>query len=64
MPQVSRIKSPEVAQLQRSNLRLRAMIDEMREQIAQNRRDLSVQFRRIADLQADVDVLKKALSRR
>jgi hypothetical protein len=64
MPQVSRIRSPAVAQLQRSNLRLRAMIDELREQIAQNRRDLSVQFRRIADLQADVDVLKKALSRR
>lgn len=64
MPQVSRIRSPEVAQLQRSNTRLRIMIDEIKEQITQNQRELNVQFKRIADLQADVDLLKKALSRR
>ena len=64
MPQVSRIRSPEVARLQRSNTRLRIMIDEMKEQITQNQRELNVQFKRIADLQADVDLLKKALSRR
>jgi len=64
MPQVSRIRSPEVAQLRRSNTRLRIMIDEMKEQLAQIRRELNVQFKRIADLQADVDTLKKALSSR
>ena len=42
----------------RKNRRLRAVIDGLREQIAANRRDLDLQFTRLAQLQAEVDALK------
>jgi predicted nucleic acid-binding Zn-ribbon protein len=42
----------------RKNRRLRAVIDDLREQIAANRRDLDLQFTRLAQLQAEVDSLK------
>ena len=43
----------------RTNKRLRALIDEIRAQVRQNRRDLDLQFARIAQLQAEMDILKK-----
>jgi hypothetical protein len=42
----------------RKNRRLRAVIDALGEQIAANRRDLDLQFTRLAQLQAEVDTLK------
>jgi hypothetical protein len=53
----------EVARLRRTNLRLRALLDEMKTQIADNRRDLNIQFKRIAQLQAQVDALRKQFAR-
>jgi hypothetical protein len=53
----------EVARLRRTNLRLRALLDEMKTQIAENRRDLNIQFKRIAQLQAQVDALHKPSAR-
>jgi hypothetical protein len=53
----------EVARLRRTNLRLRALLDEMKTQIAENRRDLNIQFKRIAQLQAQVDALRKPSAR-
>jgi hypothetical protein len=51
----------------RANRRLRALIDELREEIRQQReegqqyrRDLDVQFKRLAQLQAEVDLMKAA----
>ena len=44
----------------RTNKRLRALIDEIRTQVRQNRRDLDLQFARIAQLQAEMDILKRA----
>jgi hypothetical protein len=48
----------------RTNKRLRAIIDEVRAQVRQNCRDLDLQFARIAQLQAELDILKKAQSKR
>jgi hypothetical protein len=48
----------------RTNKRLRAVIDEVRAQVRQNCRDLDLQFARIAQLQAEIDLLKKAQSKR
>ena len=48
----------------RTNKRLRALIDEIRAEGRQNRRDLDLQFARIAQLQAEMDVLKKTSSKR
>jgi uncharacterized protein HemX len=42
----------------RKNRRLRAVIDELRELLAGTRRDLDLQFTRLAQLQAEVDALK------
>ena len=42
----------------RKNRRLRAVIDALGERIAANRRDLDLQFTRLAQLQAEVDGLK------
>jgi hypothetical protein len=47
----------------RTNKRLRAVIDEVRAQVRQNRRDLDLQFARIAQLQAEMDLLKRAPSK-
>ena len=44
----------------RTNKRLRGLIDEIRAQVLQNRRDLDLQFARIAQLQAEMDILKRA----
>jgi hypothetical protein len=42
----------------RKNRRLRAIIDDLREQVGRNRHDLDVQFTRLAQLQAEFDALK------
>jgi hypothetical protein len=44
----------------RKNKRLRALIEDFRDQVQQNRRDLDLQFTRLAQLQAEVDLLKIA----
>jgi uncharacterized protein YigA (DUF484 family) len=42
----------------RKNRRLRAIINDLCEQCRMNRRDLDVQFTRLAQLQAELDALK------
>jgi len=49
---------------QRKNKRLRTLIDELKSETAQHRRDLDVQFQRIAALQAQVDDLLAKHQRR
>jgi chromosome condensin MukBEF ATPase and DNA-binding subunit MukB len=63
LPTPFRPARTEVARLRRTNLRLRALIDEMKTQLAENRHDLDIQFRRIAQLQEQVDALRKASGR-
>jgi hypothetical protein len=48
----------------RKNRRLRGVIDGLRGQIAEHRRDLDLQFTRLAQLQAELDALKKQSMRR
>jgi chromosome condensin MukBEF ATPase and DNA-binding subunit MukB len=48
----------------RKNRRLRAVIDSLRSQIAANRRDLDLQFTRLAQLQAELDALKQSMRQR
>ena len=43
----------------RKNVRLRALIDDFRTNIASNQRELEFQFQRIAQIQADLDRLKQ-----
>ena len=52
------VRADEAAAECRKNRRLRAVIDELREQGRRNRHDLDVQFTRLAQLQAEVDPLK------
>jgi outer membrane protein TolC len=47
-----------IAKERRTNRRLRTLIAELQEQILTNRRDLDVQFARLAQLQAEVDIMK------
>jgi chromosome condensin MukBEF ATPase and DNA-binding subunit MukB len=47
----------------RKNRRLREVIDSVRSQIAANRRDLDLQFTRLAQLQAELDALKQLVRR-
>jgi hypothetical protein len=42
----------------RGNRRLRAVIDKMREELDLTRHNLDIQTRRLAQLQAEVDLLK------
>jgi hypothetical protein len=42
----------------RKNKRLRALVEELRSGIRANTQELSVQFTRLAQLQAEVDVVK------
>jgi cell division septum initiation protein DivIVA len=42
----------------RTNRRLRAVIEELREQLRQTRHDVDLHFQRFAQLQAEVDRLK------
>ena len=44
----------------RTNLRLRELVDEIKAEIYKNRGDLNLQFTRLAQLQAEVDALKKS----
>jgi hypothetical protein len=46
----------------RQNLRVRILLEELGATVARNRRDLDVQFTRIAQLQAELDLLKKKSS--
>ncbi len=43
----------------RTNARLRAVIEEIRAEVRANRRDLDLQFKRIAQLQVDIDTLTR-----
>ena len=47
----------------RKNRRLREVIDDLRGQIAASRRDLDLQFTRLAQLQAELDALKQSMRR-
>jgi hypothetical protein len=47
----------------RTNRRLRLLLDEVRTQVRQNRRDLDLQFERIAQLQAELDLIKRSLAK-
>jgi len=47
----------------RKNRRLREVIDSLRGQIAAHRRDLDLQFTRLAQLQAELDALKQSMRR-
>ena len=47
----------------RKNRRLREVIDGLRGQIADHRRDLDLHFRRLAQLQAELDALKQSTRR-
>lgn len=47
----------------RKNRRLRDVIDGLRGQIAAHRRDLDLQFTRLAQLQAELDALKQSMRR-
>lgn len=42
----------------RKNRRLRKLIDDLHEQVLKNRHDLDVQFSRLSQIQAEVDILK------
>jgi uncharacterized protein YigA (DUF484 family) len=44
----------------RTNRRLRNVIDDLKTEVTANRRDLDVQFTRIAQVQAEIDDLRKA----
>jgi len=48
----------------RTNKHLRALIDEIRAEVRQNRRDLDLQFARIAQIQAEMDILKRTPPKR
>ena len=54
----------ELLRERRTNHRLRALIDDFTTLASANRTDLDVQFTRLAQLQAEVDALKKLLERR
>jgi hypothetical protein len=43
----------------RTNRRLRNIIELIREELRDNRRDLDIQFKRLAQLQAELDAMKK-----
>jgi hypothetical protein len=43
----------------RTNRRLRALIEKLRDDLSLTRRDVDLQFTRIAQLQAEVDLLKR-----
>ncbi len=47
----------------RTNRRLRTLIADLHEQILKNRHDLDVQFTRLAQLQAELDIMKAELRR-
>jgi len=47
----------------RKNRRLREVIDGLRGEIAEHRRDLDLQFTRLAQLQAELDALKQSMRR-
>ena len=48
-----------LARERRKNRRLRVLIDELKERVEQNRRDLDLQFTRIANMQMELDDLKR-----
>jgi hypothetical protein len=52
-----------IAKERRSNRRLHALIAELQEQVLTTRRDLDVQFTRLAQLQAELDIMKAELRR-
>jgi hypothetical protein len=43
----------------RANRRLRVVLEELRKQVQANRRDLDLQFTRLAQIQAELDELKR-----
>jgi hypothetical protein len=52
-----------LARERRTNRRMRALIDALTDHVRQNRRDLDLQFQRIASMQAQIDQLLKDRSR-
>ena len=52
-----------IAKERRTNRRLRTVIAELQVQILKNRHDLDVQFTRLAQLQAELDIMKAELRR-
>ena len=52
-----------LARERRRNRRLRVLIAEIQERLERHSRDLEIQFERIAQLQAELDVLKGATAR-
>ena len=48
-----------LARERRKNRRLRTVINELKERVEQNRRDLDLQFTRIANMQMELDDLKR-----
>ena len=59
-----RLEGSRLQRERRKNLRLRALVDDFQAGIMKNRRELELQFTRMADLQAEVDLLKRDASRR
>ena len=55
---VSAATNDALSRERRTNRRLRALLNELHEGARENRRDLNVQFTRLAQLQAEVDTLK------
>ena len=49
-----------VARLKASNRQLQTIVDTMQAETHQNRRDLQLQFVRLAQIQTDVDALKRS----
>ena len=62
-PKTSRPSAWHGAPERRKNLRLRAVLDAVKESLADNRRDLDLQFKRIAQIQAEIDRLKQRRER-
>jgi hypothetical protein len=51
-------KNAALVRERRTNRRLRVLLNVLLESVHENRRDLNVQFTRLAQLQAEVDMLK------
>ena len=59
-PLLARLKTA-LRRERRANTRLRNVIADLEVAVKQNRRDLDLQFTRIAQLQAELDIIKKRL---
>jgi hypothetical protein len=64
MAEVPKLKDLMTAlrQERRASTRLRSVIEELEDAVQLNRRDLDLQFSRIAQLQLELDLLKKRIT--